>query len=204
MSENQDSALSKALNWVIEVDVPAIKGSVDGLKSSNPGLSKEELANTIFSKAQWKSAASGLVTGLPSNWATMILAAIGDVAITLRLEVIATAKVALLYQPNFFSNDEAAWELLVPIFGFNAISQVMQEAAIKGGQGLSKAAIKKYLSKETLAQFKKIMLKLFGKKVTQKGIITKTLPIVGGMIGAVWNWAEVSIIKKRAIKYFAS
>ena len=47
------------------------------------------------------------------------------------------------------------------------------------------------------------MLKYFGIKVTQKGIITKTLPIVGGMIGAGWNAVEVELIKRRVISYFS-
>ena len=69
------------------------------------------------------------------------------------------------------------------------------------GKELTKDLIKKHLSKETLKQFKKIMLKYFGIKVTQKGIITKTLPIVGGFIGASWNAIEVSVMKNRVIKY---
>ena len=47
------------------------------------------------------------------------------------------------------------------------------------------------------------MLKYFGIKVTQKGIITKTLPIVGGMIGTGWNTVEVELIKRRVISYFS-
>ncbi|HXF07365.1 MAG TPA: hypothetical protein VNK45_02395, partial [Candidatus Acidoferrales bacterium] len=50
--------------------------------------------------------------------------------------------------------------------------------------------------------FRKIMGKYFGIKVTQKGIITKTLPIIGGLIGGTWNYIEISGIKKRIIKYF--
>lgn len=67
---------------------------------------------------------------------------------------------------------------------------------------MTRAAIKKYLSKETLKAFQKILLKYFGIKVTQKGVITKTVPIVGGAIGGVWNYFEVTGIKKRTIQYF--
>lgn len=84
----------------------------------------------------------------------------------------------------------------------NASSQLLREMGVRGGMGVTRAAIKKYLSKETLKAFKKIMLKYFGLKVTQKGIITKTLPIIGGLIGGVWNYIEVGRVKKRSIKYF--
>ena len=78
----------------------------------------------------------------------------------------------------------------------------MREFGVRGGMGLTRVGVKKYLSKEALKTLQKIMLKYFGIKVTQKGIITKTLPIVGGLIGGTWNYVEVSGIKKRAIKYF--
>lgn len=58
------------------------------------------------------------------------------------------------------------------------------------------------MSKESLKQFKKVTLKYFGLKVTQKGVITKTVPVVGGLIGGVWNWVEVSVIKARTVRYF--
>ena len=89
----------------------------------------------------------------------MVPAAIWDVAITVKLEVIATAKVAVLYDPDFFTDEEATWELLIPVFGINVASQLAQNAAIKAAQGVTREVIKKYLSKETLKQFQKVMLK---------------------------------------------
>lgn len=68
--------------------------------------------------------------------------------------------------------------------------------------GVTRVLIRKYLSKETLKQFQKIMLKYFGIKVTQKAVITKTLPIVGGLIGGTWNYIEVGQVQKRTIDYF--
>ena len=46
------------------------------------------------------------------------------------------------------------------------------------------------------------MLKYFGLKVTQKGLITKTLPVVGVLIGGTWNYIEVGMVRNRTIKYF--
>jgi len=53
-----------------------------------------------------------------------------------------------------------------------------------------------------LKAFQKIMLKYFGIKVTQKGVTTKTLPIVGGLIGGAWNYIEDGSIKRRITDYF--
>ena len=192
----------KSLEWVIDIDPPAIIASVAEDRKSKPGASNRQLAESAFSKARWKAVATGVATGLPANPWVALPSAVLDVAATLKLEVLAAARVAVIYDDEFFSNEDAAWELLIPIFGLNIGSQALREFGVRGGMGLTRAGIKKYLSKETLKTFKKIMLKYFGIKVTQKGIITKTLPIVGGLIGGTWNYVEVSGIKKRAIKYF--
>lgn len=146
--------------------------------------------------------ATGIATGLPANPWIALPSAVFDVAATLKLEVLAAARVAIIYDADFFNNEDATWELLIPIFGLNIGSQALRELGVRGGMGLTRAGIKKYLSKETLKTFKKIMLKYFGIKVTQKGIITKMLPIAGGLIGGTWNYLEISGIKKRTLNYF--
>ncbi len=202
MSESENKALTKALEWVVEIDPPAIIGSVKAEREKNPEISNKKLASKAFSSARWKATAAGVATGLPANPWVAVPAATLDVAVTLRTEVLAVARTAVIYNENFFDDEEAKWELLIPVFGMNVGSQFIRELGVRGGMGITRAAIKKYLSKETLKAFKKIMLKYFGLKVTQKGLITKTLPIVGGLIGGGWNYVEVGHVKKRALTYF--
>ena len=192
----------KSLEWVIDIDTPAIIASVAEERRNNPTASNRQLAENAFSRARWKATATGVVTGLPANPWIAAPSAVLDVAATLKIEVLAAARVAVIYDVEFFKSEDAAWELLIPIFGINVGSQLLRELGVRGGMGLTRAGIKKYLSKETLKTFQKIMLKYFGIKVTQKGVIAKTLPIVGGIIGGTWNYAEVSGVKKRTINYF--
>lgn len=201
---DESKALTKALEWVVEIDPPAIIASVKAEREKYPDVSNRKLAEKAFSSARWKATSTGFATGLPANPWTAVPAATLDVAVTLRTEVAAVARAAVIYDENFFDDDDAKWELLIPIFGLNVGSQALREFGIRGGMGVTRAAIKKYLSKETLKQFKKIMLKYFGIKVTQKGVITKTLPVVGGLIGGGWNYIEVGRVRKRAISYFES
>jgi len=198
----ENRALMKSLEWVIDVDPPAIIASVAAERSKTPNLSNRKMAEKAFSRAQWKATATGVATGLPANPWVALPAATLDVAVTLKTEVLAAARTAIIYNDKFFEDEDAAWELLIPIFGIDVGSQVLRELGVRGGMGVTRAAIKKYLTKETLKAFKKIMLKYFGIKVTQKGVLTKTLPVVGGLIGGVWNYVEVGQIKKRTIKYF--
>ncbi len=192
----------KSLEWVIDIDPPAIIASVAADRNKQPSATNRKLAEQTFDRARWKATGTGVATGLPANPWVALPAATLDVSMTLKFEVLAAARVAVIYDKNFFDEEDAAWELLVPIFGINIGSQIIRQAGIRGGMGLTRAGVKKYLSKETLKHFQKVMLKYFGIKVTQKGVLTKTLPIVGGLIGGTWNYLEVSGIKKRTINYF--
>lgn len=199
---DENKALMKALEWVVDIDPPAIAASVAAERNKNPEISNKKLASKAFSQARWKATTAGIMTGLPANPWIAVPAATTDVAITLRTEVYAAARTAIIYDETFFDDEDAKWELLIPVFGLNVGSQFARELGIRGGMGVTRAAIKKYLSKETLKAFQKIMLKYFGIKVTQKGVITKTVPIVGGLIGGGWNYIEVGRIRNRTISYF--
>lgn len=199
---SKSNALFKSLEWVIDIDQPAIIASVAAERGRTPSASNRNLADTSFSRVRWKATAAGIATGLPANPWVAVPAATADVAATLKLETLAAARVAVIYDPSFFENEDAAWELLIPIFGINVGSQFFRELGIRGSMGVTRSTIKKYLTKETLRQLQKVMLKYFGIKVTQKGIISKTLPIVGGLIGGAWNFVEVNKVRNRTIRYF--
>lgn len=197
-----EGILMKALEKVVDIDVSVLQERVGTLRAKFPDATSKQLARKAFKRAVWQSTMTGIVTSFPGNPFTAVPAAVADVALVLRAEAVATGMVALIYEPDFFDDEVACWELLVPVFGINVASQLAREMALKGGSTLTKQAIRKYLSKETLKQFKRIMIKYFGVKVTQKGVATKTVPVVGGAIGGVWNNVEVKLVRKRAIRYF--
>jgi hypothetical protein len=198
----EDSTIAKILNWALDVDPVVIAAFVKAERERKPGRSDRKFAEDAFSQAIWKATVAGAMTGLPANIWVSIPAALTDASYVLRAEIIAASRAAVFFDENFFSDETARWELLIPIFGVDATSQIFREFGIKGGMGLTRAAIKKFLSKEILETFKKVMWKYFAIKVTQKGIITKTLPIVGGIIGGTWNNIEVRAVRNRTIRYF--
>ena len=154
---DESKVLMKSLEWVVDIDPPAIIASVAAERLKAPKASNRKLAEDAFSRARWKATATGIATGLPANPWMAVPAATLDVAATLKLEVLAAARVAVIYDRNFFDDQDAAWELLIPIFGINVGSQAFRQMGIRGGMGVTRVAIKKYLSKETLKQFQKIM-----------------------------------------------
>ena len=156
--KKDNKALKKVLEWVVDIDPPAIVASVKTEKEKRPDTGNRKLVEKAFSLAAWKATSSGIITGLPANPWTAVPAATADVAVTLKAEVSAVARAAVIYDENFFDDEEAKWELLIPVFGLNAGSQLLRELGIKGGMNVTRAVIEKYLTKETLKQFKKIML----------------------------------------------
>jgi hypothetical protein len=199
---DETMALMKVLEWVVDINSAAIAASVAAERNQHPGLTDKQLAGNAFSQARWKAISAGIATGLPANPWVALPAATTDIAVTLKTEVYAAARTAIIYDESFFDDEEAKWELLIPVLGLNVGSQFARELGIRGGMGITRAAIREYLSKETLKAFQKLMLKYFGVKVTQKAVITKTLPIIGGLIGGAWNYLEVNQIKSRTISYF--
>lgn len=194
--------LMKALRWVVDVDPGEISWSVHSLRTRMPEASAEQLAQRVFNKARWQAAAAGLATGIPANPWVVVPAAALDMTTVLRIEVKAAAKTALLFDPSFFDDEDAGWELLVPIFGAHTASQFLREAGILGGMGVTRELIKKSLASGGMQAVQQIAAKYFGVALTQRALSTKLLPVVGGAIGGAWNYAEVRLLGDRCIKYF--
>lgn len=194
--------LSNALGWAVGVNDGEAADDVRRLRAKSPTATNAELAGTIFTTARLKATGVGVLTGLPANPWVMVPAAVADLATVLRIETEAVARVALIYDPKFFEQPDAAWELLVPVFGIDALSQFLRDLGVLGSMGVTRQLVRQYLSKETLRSFQKVMLRYFGMKVTQKGVLAKSLPLVGAVIGGSGNFAEVTILKRRTISYF--
>lgn len=202
MNSFAEEKLKKAFDLITDVDKLKVRSAIKSARAENSNLNNLELATQFFNNSRLKAAAAGFGLGVAGNPLAIVPAAIADITITTKTEVFAAACVAEIFEEGFLDADTAKYELLVPVFGASALNQFAAELGVNAGKTITKDLIKKFLSKETLKQFKKIMLKYFGIKVTQKGIITKTLPIAGGIIGAGWNAIEVSIMKRRVIEYF--
>ena len=202
MRNDDNTWLGPVMDWILDVDVDAARGAVEGLRRKFPADNNRALVERVFATARYKGTASGVVTGLPSTLFLSAPAAATDAAVMLRLEVNAAAKAALVYDPRFFDDEASVYELLVPILGMSVMSQVLRELGVRFGMGVARQVILAVLSRGTLAAFKRVMLKYFGLSLTRRAVLTKALPIVGGLIGGAWNWAEMTAVRDRCITYF--
>ena len=46
-----------------------------------------------------------------------------------------------------------------------------------------------------------VISKVFGRRVTQRALITKTIPLVGCLVGGAWNAMEAEVIRNRTLRY---
>ena len=202
MSDMKTGLVKQAFDFAMSVDSAAAKAEIEALREKFPRKSNRSLAKKLIRRARWWATGCGVGTGIPANPWIMVPAALVDVGAVFRIQVVTACRIALLYDPTFLDSDEPPSELLVPIFGVRLAGEVVKEAVGKGGMGLTRVAIRKYLSKEALKKVQRIALKYFGIKVTQRAVITKTLPIIGGLIGGGWNYGEFSLVMNRVIAYF--
>lgn len=203
MQERRDlNLLVRVLEFALSVDRAKETAIVARYRSRYPGEDPSRLAGRFIRRARWWGAGYGFATGLPANPWIMVPAAVTDASAVLRAEVKLAVRIGLLYDPGLLDDEEPPYELLVPIMGVRVGSEFFRELAVRGSMGVTRAAIRANLSKTTLQAFKRVVLKYFGKKVTQRGVVKGTLPVVGGFVGGGWNYREVSIVGDRVRWYF--
>src|SRR4051812_17261526 len=157
-----EGTMVKIIRTALQVDRTEANAAAAAARTAHPGESNAQVARRMFRKASWQGAVVGAVSGLPSNVAVAVPAAIGDAAAVLRLELSVAARVAALYDPSYLAAGEEPWELLVPIFGVNVVSQALRDAGIVAAGQLTRAAVRTLLRKEGTAVLVRTVAKAFG------------------------------------------
>jgi hypothetical protein len=200
--EEKKALIRRAFDWALTVDPEGAAEHVAKLREKHPTDSPDKLARRLIKTARWWAVGAGVTTGLPSNPWIAVPAAVAGVGAVLRTEMVLASRIALIYDPGFLSDPDAPYELLAPIFGRGAVSEFMRNIAAGTGQSVSRGAVKQALSTSTLAKFKNTMFKAFVKRVAEKSVFGKSIPIVGGVISGTWNYLELQVVGKRVISYF--
>lgn len=192
---------SELIDWVLDFN----PNSLTHAPLSDKDITQQDKHNQVkkvFASAHWRVTASGFATGLLANPITALPAATVDFAVTLKAQIIATAQVALIYDPNFFdypNTQTAKWALLIPVL--NLDPSFFQK--LEGYSGnVSHKAMMTYLNNEKFAVFRKGVLGYLAMAIAKKGALTKALPIVGSLVGTSWNAFQLKQVQNRVIDYF--
>ena len=195
------SSVSAAFNWVISFDVNKVRDEVRLLRRRFPEATAYELAEQAFSDARLQVITAGAAMGLTANPLLSVAGALADFSVTTRTQVFAAACAAELLIPGFLDSESARHELLFPVLGSSILSQFGVELGLKAAQTATRGVVLKLINQRSLRLINMAMTRLFGRRVTQRALITKTIPLVGCVIGGTWNALEVQLIRNRTLRY---
>jgi hypothetical protein len=202
IKEPADNLIMRSMELAFAIEPDEVKAYVALLTERHPQKTRRELAEQMIRRARWWGAGFGFTTGIPSNPWVAAPAAITDMSAVLRTEILLACRIGLLYDPHLLDGPDPPYELLVPIIGGRAASEALGRLVTIGGMHITRKTIIKVLQHNGAKLFMKSMVKYFGVRVTRRGILTKTIPIVGGLIGGTWNYAELRFIGDRICRYF--
>jgi hypothetical protein len=196
-------ARKRALEVSLNIHPGKAIQAVHRLRRQFPDATRDELARRIVQRRMWKSAAIGFVTGAPSSpWTAPWLAAL-DVTLGLRHHVETACQVAALYDPAFFENEGARWELLVPVLDAVQEGKALDAmAATQGRQGVTES-VRQALRGDVLGQIRRLTVRRLGILLVKKAVLAKAIPVVGSAVGGLWGLAEAWTIGDRIVEYFA-
>jgi len=190
-----------ALNWVVRLDAMRVRREVNLLRARFPAASSPELAEQAFSDARLQVIAAGAGMGLAANPVLSVAGALADLSVTTRTQVFAAACAAELILPGFLDRDSARLELLVPVFGTSVLSQLGVEVGLRMAQSATRQVVRQLIDQGGLQLINAVVTRVFGRRVTQRALLTKTVPLVGCVIGGTWNAIEVRMIRNRTLRY---
>jgi hypothetical protein len=193
--------LMQALDWAMAVEPSDCKARVEALRRAYPKANDRQLAQRFVSSQARRGGLEGFATGLLTNPFVMVPGALVDLRYILRVYAIMTAVVGHINNPNYFDDPDWETDAYATMLGAKVVSQALRDVGVAGGKQTTKVLIRKYLSKEVLKAIKRWVLKYLGRRVTQRALIAKIVPVIGGIIGGSWNFVEIRVVGKRVIRY---
>jgi hypothetical protein len=172
------------------------------IERAHSSLAGEQLALRALTQAKRWTAVAGGASGAIANPIVMLPAAAGEMGYVLKEEAMLVGVVAAIIEPASLDDPDGFKADVLAILFPSAASQTLRAAAVRAGQATTRTLIRKYVSKDVLKALVRFAAKYLGMKLTQKAILTKAVPLVGGAVGAAWNWIEVERVGRRAIAYY--
>ena len=193
--------LDNVLEWVVP-DRDQCRKAAEDFAKQNPGKTPEELANLAISSAQTWAAAAGGATGAAANPLIMVPAAIADMAAVLRIEGFMAGTVAALLDAKSLDDPRTFQADVITIIFPGAVSQALRQLGVRWGQQITQSLIRKHFTESLLKSVTGLASKYLFVHVTEKALVSKTVPLIGAGIGAGWNYLELKAVGKRAVRYY--
>jgi hypothetical protein len=195
------SVIDNVLEWVVPDREQCRKAAAD-FAAQHPGKTPEELARKAVGSAQTWAAAAGGATGAAANPLIMVPAALADMAAVLRIEGVMAGTVAALLDPSSLDDPRTFQADVVTVIFPGAVSQALRQIGVRWGQQITKELIRRYFTEGLMKSVTALASRYLFVHVTEKALVSKTVPLIGAGIGAGWNYLELKAVGNRAIRYY--
>ena len=191
-----EGVIMRALAFAYEKAVNGIPGmdSAEELAESyaKGNGSKRDQANSLIRWQNTKAGTTGFITGL-GGLITMPVTVPADLATVLYVQIRMIAAIASLGGHDL--HDDRVKTLVYACMAGNGAKDILKDAGIIIGRKLTESAIKSISGKTITAINQKVGFRLLT-KFGEKGAINlgKAIPLLGGVIGAVFDSAATNII----------
>lgn len=196
MTEITQNSIMEALDWAYEKAVGGLPG-LDSASEIADSYSKSEgskidQANSLIRWQNAKAGTSGFLTGLggilimpvtiPANLASVIYVQIRMVA-------------AIAHLGGHDLRDDRVKTLVYACLTGNAAKEILKDVGIQVGKKFAQSAIKNISGKTLSAINQKVGFRLLT-KAGEKGVINlgKTVPLLGGIVGAAFDSVTTNVI----------
>ncbi|QWU16236.1 EcsC protein family protein [Paenibacillus sophorae] len=198
-------AVNQALDWAYEKAVMGgIPGTSDAYELAEEFLQKKgELNDQISSLIRWqntKSATSGFLTGL-GGLVTLPAAIPANLASVIYIQLRMIAAIAIMSGRDV-KEDQVRTMAYLCLCG-NGIKDVLKDVGIVVGKKAAESALRGLSGKVLININKKVGFRLLTKFGT-KGVInlSKMIPLVGGVTGAVFDGVSTNVVGNTARRLF--
>ena len=198
-SKQDQTSLTKLLDWCIDRDADVIRNYVAQMRKSHPGLSKDELAQTIVSRRALKNGMIGALTGvggapaLPFTVPTNVIA-------TWRVQVFTIMCVAHVYG-HLDQTEDLRTDIYMILAG-DAANEALKRTGIELTKNATRSAIRKYANANTIKQVNKVLGKKIISSSAQKTMV-RMVPVIGAAVGFIFDWSAAQSFGKNAITYYS-
>jgi hypothetical protein len=206
----QLKGIMRALGKVVAAREPAIRGQVEELVATNPGLSADQLARLMIRRTRRRVAASAAASGaaaiVPGLGTVLSLGtAAGQSLYALEQEVELVMAVSILYGHELQGSDERLMESLLVVGLAGGAVKLRDAVLVSGGQQVTVAAFRRlpaaFMARAGSHVLGRVVARIASTRAA--GAVAKAAPLAVGMAaGAGFDWFAVTALGRAAVRYY--
>lgn len=173
--------------------------AVSRIRTARPSTEPRVVASAVVDHFARKGAITGFIAGFASNPLLSIPLALLDTEKASQLSAKMAASVAYIARPTFFEDPTWKDETL------SALS-VGEKADARDAEAQTDRArrfvIRGFVTSQSQKAVRRAVTRWIGRRVAERAVLTKLVPVVGGIVSAAWNYVELRRVGGRVVVFY--